>query len=590
MKKTFKKRFVAICAIGVLFLLTFFATAPIKVYGEITNASPWYTVHSNKQKTKCADVRGVFDPVELFHLLDGSHDDAVGISVIGDASTFSDDIARYYRLVSIGRTNYLQVINTQIGEVEYTLDNINWGARFTAPTVLSNGNIVVSDYGRVRVYTPDLKRRVWSRRFHDIDPQNSSEVPMLDMPMYGADELPDGRLLVPNGGGKIYIFGPRFGNVVARFDLDFLGIKIDPITQTYLRCGPAFDGNLVFFVVYEEILLLKYVPGIGLVFRDRYHYGDNQLSSTTPCIDRAGKRVFFSSVPYDSPETPAFQYASNYDNEQFTLRWSQGPEVQPVDPNLPDILSNSYNKDTGLIIFNKTIGISTAFIEENCGDAFCPKIVWQTPHGGNYIIPIARKDNIVYSTDMDNLILYALNGDTGETIWTMPIPPGKSIKPLIIANDVVYYDYPGGLYAIEQNGLRAPSLAKETKKNFLVQRKSTPNHTALLQNYPNPFNPETWIPFQLAENSLVTISIYNAEGQLIRALRLGNQLAGVYATKGKSAYWDGEDCSGEKVASGVYFYTLQAGNFAVTRRMIITKQGGTFWRFTKEKEKNEETF
>ena len=256
--------------------------------------------------------------------------------------------------------------------------------------------------------------------------------------------------------------------------------------------------------------------------------------------------------------------------------------MQPVDPNLPDILSNSYNKDTGLIIFNKTIGISTAFIEENCGDAFCPKIVWQTPHGGNYIIPIARKDNIVYSTDMDNLILYALNGDTGEPIWTMPIPASNgNIKPMIAVNDVVYYDYPSGLLAIEQNGVRAPSLATETK-NLFVQRKSTPNHTALLPNYPNPFNPETWLPFQLAEKAPVTISIYNTEGRLIRTLRLGHRPAGIYVTKDKSAYWDGKDSSEQKVASGVYFYTLQvehqrnpdgdgAGKFTATRRMVIMK-------------------
>jgi len=185
---------------------------------------------------------------------------------------------------------------------------------------------------------------------------------------------------------------------------------------------------------------------------------------------------------------------------------------------------------------------------------------------------------------MDNLILYALNGDTGEPIWTMPIPASNgNIKPMIAVNDVVYYDYPSGLLAIEQNnGVRAPSLAKETKKNFFVQRQSTPNHTTLLQNYPNPFNPETWIPFQLAENALVTISIYNTEGCLIRTLRLGHRPAGIYVTKDKSAYWDGKDSSRQKVASNVYFYTLQvehqrnpdgdgAGKFTATRRMVIMK-------------------
>ena len=573
MKKLFKQSFVAIFVVEMLSLLAF-STTPTKVYGGIVNPSPWYTSHGNKQKTKCANVRGVLDPVERFHLIDENATFAIGVSVISNPSTFPDGIARYYRLVSRINLNYMQVINTQTGEIEYTLDDVNMGARITAPTVLSNGNVVVSDYFRVCMYTPGLRHRIWIRNFYDKPPEHrdikTEHLPTWNMPMYGADELPNGRLLVPTGGGMIYILEQHSGKIISKFDLKSLGIKMDPIAQTCLRCGPVYDGNLVFFVVYEEILLLKCVPDIGLVFQDRYHYGDNQLSSTNPCIDRKGKRIFFSSVPYDSPEAPGFQYALGYDKQKFTFRWSySGPEVQPA-PDSRDQVSNSYNGDTGLIIFNGYKGISTAFIEETCGDGFCPKIVWQTPHSGNYLSAIASKDNIVYSVDMDNLILYALNGDTGEPIWTMPIPPGsKNIKPMIAADDVIYYDYPGGLLAIEQNGARAPSLKKT--KNFFVRRQSTPNYTALLQNYPNPFNPETWIPFQLAENSLITISIYNAGGQLIRTLHLGHRPAGIYATKDESAYWNGEDCSGEKVASGVYFYTLQAGNFAVTRRMVITK-------------------
>ncbi|MBM3235626.1 T9SS type A sorting domain-containing protein [Candidatus Poribacteria bacterium] len=53
----------------------------------------------------------------------------------------------------------------------------------------------------------------------------------------------------------------------------------------------------------------------------------------------------------------------------------------------------------------------------------------------------------------------------------------------------------------------------------------------LLQNYPNPFNPETWIPFQLTADATVTIQIYNATGQLVRTLALGNKNAGVYTTQ-----------------------------------------------------------
>ncbi|MBM3236948.1 T9SS type A sorting domain-containing protein [Candidatus Poribacteria bacterium] len=98
-----------------------------------------------------------------------------------------------------------------------------------------------------------------------------------------------------------------------------------------------------------------------------------------------------------------------------------------------------------------------------------------------------------------------------------------------------------------------------------------PSTFALLQNYPNPFNPDTWIPFELANPAEVTIRIYNTKGQLVRALRPGNQNAGAYITKGKAAYWDGKDSSSEKVASGVYFYTLEAGKFRATRKMVIFK-------------------
>jgi len=93
----------------------------------------------------------------------------------------------------------------------------------------------------------------------------------------------------------------------------------------------------------------------------------------------------------------------------------------------------------------------------------------------------------------------------------------------------------------------------------------------LLQNYPNPFNPDTWIPYRLAKKADVTIGIYNTKGQLTRTLHLGNQKPGMYVTKDKAAHWDGKDSLGQKVASGVYYYTLQAGEFKATRKMVIVK-------------------
>ncbi len=98
-----------------------------------------------------------------------------------------------------------------------------------------------------------------------------------------------------------------------------------------------------------------------------------------------------------------------------------------------------------------------------------------------------------------------------------------------------------------------------------------PDETALLHNYPNPFNPETWIPYQLAEPAEVTLTIHAVNGTRVRTLTLGYQPAGIYQTRTRAAYWDGKNDVGEPVASGVYFYTLTAGDFNATRKMLIAK-------------------
>ena len=99
----------------------------------------------------------------------------------------------------------------------------------------------------------------------------------------------------------------------------------------------------------------------------------------------------------------------------------------------------------------------------------------------------------------------------------------------------------------------------------------TPKETALLPNYPNPFNPETWIPYQLAQSADITISIYSVDGTVVRTLNLGYRPAGIYRNRTRAAYWDGKNEVGEPVASGIYFYTLTAGNFKSTRKMLILK-------------------
>ena len=128
-------------------------------------------------------------------------------------------------------------------------------------------------------------------------------------------------------------------------------------------------------------------------------------------------------------------------------------------------------------------------------------------------------------------------------------------------------------WLIEARALGNKSLTYQRGLVLLEQlfAPSIPKKTVLLSNYPNPFNPETWIPYQLAESADVTLTIYDVKGQVVRTLALGHQPAGVYQSRSRAAYWDGENELGESVASGVYFYTLTAGEFKATRKLLIRK-------------------
>ena len=99
----------------------------------------------------------------------------------------------------------------------------------------------------------------------------------------------------------------------------------------------------------------------------------------------------------------------------------------------------------------------------------------------------------------------------------------------------------------------------------------TPKKTKLLANYPNPFNPETWIPYHLAKPAEVSLTIYAANGKIVKTLVLGHQDAGIYKSRSRAAYWNGRNDVGEPVASGIYFYTLTASKFIATRKMLIRK-------------------
>ncbi len=129
-------------------------------------------------------------------------------------------------------------------------------------------------------------------------------------------------------------------------------------------------------------------------------------------------------------------------------------------------------------------------------------------------------------------------------------------------------DYIEQLKALENPDVAVHRLIQKLENRLAAL---VPEQTMLLPNYPKPFNPETWIPYQLAAAAEVTVTVYAADGRVVRLFVVGHRQAGYYTDKARAAYWDGRNAAGEPVASGVYFYVFRAGNFHATRKMLLKK-------------------
>ena len=192
--------------------------------------------------------------------------------------------------------------------------------------------------------------------------------------------------------------------------------------------------------------------------------------------------------------------------------------------------------------------------------------------------------NGVFSTSFSSDGLTLASGSQDNTIRLWNVTTGKLRRTLTGHTDgVLSVSFSGDgralasgssdglvfLWNIAPTGesIGAPHLAMDVNQGGTVNI----SKTSLFPNYPNPFNPETWIPYQLATPTAVTISIHAADGKLVRTLALGHQLAGIYRSRSRAAYWDGRNEVGERAASGVYFYTLTANNFSATGKMLIRK-------------------
>ncbi len=131
--------------------------------------------------------------------------------------------------------------------------------------------------------------------------------------------------------------------------------------------------------------------------------------------------------------------------------------------------------------------------------------------------------------------------------------------------DVSYGRYPDGSASLERFRKPTPGTSNISSSVTIA------GPLSLLQNYPNPFTSTTSIPYTLSESVPVILNIYNIQGQSMRRFDLGVREVGAYVERAHAVSWDGRNNLGERAAPGIYFYTLQSGEYVVTRKLMMIR-------------------
>jgi len=183
--------------------------------------------------------------------------------------------------------------------------------------------------------------------------------------------------------------------------------------------------------------------------------------------------------------------------------------------------------------------------------------------------PSALKTNANVLAQISSITKSLKGADKEVIVLRMKVIAPQRTSPLVVdpapmrttMTTVNNQDIRGDLLKIINGGYGITTAVEEKGDN-----KTIPQNFSLSQNYPNPFNPSTMISFQLPVISNVKLAIYNTAGQLVRTLINGERPAGRY-----EVVWDGKNDVGAQISSGTYFYSITAGSYKATMKMIAVK-------------------
>ena len=335
------------------------------------------------------------------------------------------------------------------------------------------------------------------------------------------------RTLPPQTQGLRSITLSPDGNTLASANWD--GIRLWNTENGQLKQTLDSDGEYIAFSPVGKILAVSRWQKIDLWNAENGHF--QRRISGLP--EGMGWLAF----------TPNADTLVSFGRDQTILLWDMNA--------LPETRAEDVNLD-GVVDVQDLITVAVSFGE--------------SVDEGVYPNPDVTGDGVVNRQDILK-VLTLLEAAAGA-----PKVPSQPLSTFTADTLRYYIDRAKQFDRTDEDFQRGLQVLQELLGTLLTtQAKATPTETRLFANYPNPFNPETWIPYQLAENNEVSITIYDALGVVVRQLAIGHQPAGAYHSRSRAAYWDGRNMHGEPVASGFYFYTLSAGDFIATRKMLIRK-------------------
>ncbi|MCP4566007.1 MAG: T9SS type A sorting domain-containing protein [FCB group bacterium] len=288
-------------------------------------------------------------------------------------------------------------------------------------------------------------------------------------------------------------------------------------------------------------------------------------------------------------EPPKFVTGPDY----YPTAWTsiRSLVINPVNPQI--IFAADYNSGvyvtfdggTNWNVFNDSLTMRTvnSLAISNDGDALfagtfgggvfrvvtgtnhAPLIVSQTPPGDG-LIPIDQSEVVEFSVNA-----YDLDGDNLTYLWILDseVLTGQTGNSYTLQSDTLPLSY-HSLELFVSDGEKTAGVVWEfdifVDAEDRQDLSGLPREFELQQNHPNPFNPTTTIEYALPKRSGVEITVYNIAGQKVKTLLEATQPTGYY-----SLTWDGTDRYGRPVATGIYLYRLQAGDFIQTQKMVLLK-------------------